>query len=88
MGIDFPTRDELIAGKSKRLFGEQYIEEIRKKIGADTLMYQTIEGLTKSIGLNEDQLCLACLTGKYPIKSITKLAENDILDITNRTKTC
>jgi amidophosphoribosyltransferase len=86
MGIDFPTRDELIAGKSKKLFGEQYIEEIRKKIGADTLVYQSIDGLIASIGLNEDQLCLACLTGEYPIKSINCLAENDILDITHRNK--
>ena len=88
MGIDFPTREELIAGKSKRLFGDAYIEEIRKKIGADTLMYQNIEDLVKSIGLKEDQLCLACLTGEYPIKTIGTLAEKDILDKTNRNNTC
>ncbi|MHA1478385.1 MAG: amidophosphoribosyltransferase, partial [Promethearchaeota archaeon] len=36
MGIDFPTTSELIAGSLKNLYGEEnYIEEIRKKIGAD-----------------------------------------------------
>ncbi|MHA1689479.1 MAG: amidophosphoribosyltransferase [Promethearchaeota archaeon] len=75
MGIDFPTRDELIGGKFYKLHGEQYIEEIRKKIGADSLLYQSLDDLINAIGLHEDQLCLACLTGNYPIKSAIKLAE-------------
>jgi amidophosphoribosyltransferase len=76
MGIDFPTTDELIAGKTKQQFGDEaYIEEIRKKIGADSLLYQTLEDLKKSIGKTESQLCLACLTGQYPLKSISKLTE-------------
>ncbi|MFX0134571.1 MAG: amidophosphoribosyltransferase, partial [Candidatus Hodarchaeota archaeon] len=75
MGIDFPTRDELIAGRAQKLFGENYIEEIRKKIGADTLIYQNVNDLVKAISLRGDQLCLACLTGDYPLKSIGHLAE-------------
>ncbi|TFF97242.1 MAG: amidophosphoribosyltransferase [Promethearchaeota archaeon] len=75
MGIDFPTRDELIAGRAQKLFGENFIEEIRKKIGADTLIYQNVNDLVKAIGLRENQLCLACLTGEYPLKSIKDLAE-------------
>lgn len=75
MGIDFPTRDELIAGRLQSLFGEEYIEEIQKTTGADSLLYQTIDDLTKAIGMNRNQLCLACLTGEYPLKSVQKLAE-------------
>ncbi len=76
MGIDFPTTDELIAGKNKKEFGElEYIEEIRKTIGADSLLYQTIDDLKKSIGKNESQLCLACLTGEYPLKFADKITE-------------
>ena len=75
MGIDFPTKEELIAGRAQKLFGESYIEEIRKKIGADTLIYQTVDDLIQAISLGEDQLCLACLTGNYPLKSVDKLAE-------------
>jgi amidophosphoribosyltransferase len=73
MGIDFPTRDELIAGRYQKLFGEEnYIEEIRKTIGADTLLYQELDDLFDAIGMGKDQLCHACLTGKYPLKSLTK----------------
>ncbi|MFW9939371.1 MAG: amidophosphoribosyltransferase [Candidatus Thorarchaeota archaeon] len=75
MGIDFPTKQELIAGRFQKLYDKKYIEEIRKKIGADTLIYQTIDDLIKAIGKTESQLCLACLTGNYPLKSVRMLAE-------------
>jgi len=76
MGIDFPTTSELIAGRFKNLFGEEnYIEEIRKKIGADSLRYQTIDDLVSVIGKSKNQLCMACLTGKYPLKSVNKIIE-------------
>ena len=76
MGIDFPTTDELIAGKNRKEFGEEeYIEKIRKTIGADSLLYQTLDDLKKSIGKNESQLCLACLTGEYPLKYADKIKE-------------
>ncbi|MFQ5975548.1 MAG: amidophosphoribosyltransferase, partial [Candidatus Hydrothermarchaeales archaeon] len=61
LGIDMPTREELI-GSAKS------VEEIRKSIGADSLKYSTIEGLKKAIGLDEDKLCLGCLTGEYPVE--------------------
>ncbi|MBI4173546.1 MAG: amidophosphoribosyltransferase [Candidatus Aenigmarchaeota archaeon] len=56
-GIDMSTRAELIAaGKS--------VEDIRQFIGADTLTYQTLDGLQQAIG--RTALCSACLTGAYP----------------------
>ncbi|MFX0074171.1 MAG: amidophosphoribosyltransferase, partial [Candidatus Hermodarchaeota archaeon] len=76
MGIDFPTTSELIAGRFKELYGEDnYIKEICKQIGADSLRYQTIEDLIGAIGKNRNQLCLACLTGEYPLKSVNKIIE-------------
>jgi amidophosphoribosyltransferase len=76
MGIDFPTTSELIAGRFKELYGnEAYIDEIKKKIGADSLRYQTIEDLMSAIGKGRDQLCMACLTGIYPLKSVNKIIE-------------
>ncbi len=75
MGIDFPTTEELIAGRFQKHYGENYLEEIRKKLGADTLLYQTVDDLTQAIGKNKNQLCLACLTGDYQLKSVQKLAE-------------
>ena len=60
-GIDMQTSKEFIASKKK-------VQEIQKLIGADSLRYMDINGLIKAIGLPRDQLCMACLTGEYPIK--------------------
>lgn len=59
MGIDFPSKEELVAANKS-------VEEIRKEIGADSLGYQSIDGLVEAIGLDKSRLCLACLTGCYP----------------------
>ncbi len=60
LGIDMPTNEELIASS-------RTVEEIRQKIGADSLMYLSIDSLIEAIGLDGDDLCLGCLTGEYPI---------------------
>ncbi len=60
-GIDMQTQTEFIASKKD-------IEGIRKEIGADSLAYISLEGLINAIGEPESELCLACLTGEYPIK--------------------
>ncbi|MDV3103967.1 amidophosphoribosyltransferase [Thermococcus waiotapuensis] len=57
MGIDIPTRHELIAA-----FGS--VENVRKAIGADSLAYLSVEGLKRAVG--REELCMACLTGDYP----------------------
>ncbi|NJE00489.1 amidophosphoribosyltransferase [Thermococcus sp. JdF3] len=57
MGVDIPTRHELIAA-----FGS--VEKVRESIGADSLAYLSVEGLKKAVGRRG--LCLACLTGEYP----------------------
>jgi amidophosphoribosyltransferase len=84
MGIDFPTRDELIAGSYQAKYGEEtYIEEIRKSIGADSLQYQTVEDLEKAINAKTG-LCNACLTGNYPLKSVEKIAKLENSIVANR----
>ncbi|WP_010476922.1 amidophosphoribosyltransferase [Thermococcus zilligii] len=57
MGIDIPTRHELIAA-----FGS--VENVREAIGADSLAYLSVEGLKRAVG--REELCMACLTGDYP----------------------
>ncbi|AEA47242.1 amidophosphoribosyltransferase [Archaeoglobus veneficus] len=59
-GIDMSTREELIASCRS-------IEEIRRTINADSLAYLSLDGLLEAVGIDENELCLACLTGKYPI---------------------
>ncbi|MFQ3548982.1 MAG: amidophosphoribosyltransferase [Armatimonadota bacterium] len=60
-GIDTANQNELIAAKLN-------VEEIRQYIGADSLGYLSLEGLVKAIGIDNCNLCCACLDGKYPIE--------------------
>lgn len=61
LGIDMKTRSQFIAsGKS--------LDEILRDIDADSLAYLSLNGLIESIGLPEENLCLGCLTGVYPVK--------------------
>ncbi len=67
MGIDFPTKEELLAHRVAE--GESdpasLAEEVAKEIGVDEFFYNDIEGLSKSIGLPKDSMCYACVTGDY-----------------------
>ena len=60
-GIDTPRRSELIASS-------QTIDQIREKVGADTLAYLSQAGLSDAV---EDphgaRHCTACFTGKYAV---------------------
>jgi amidophosphoribosyltransferase len=59
-GIDFATRTELIAGHKS-------VEQIRDLLGADSLGYVSLEGLTAATTLPASRLCRACFDGRYPI---------------------
>jgi amidophosphoribosyltransferase len=59
-GIDFASRDELIAGSLT-------LEEICASIGADSLGFISLEGLTEATTLPPARLCRACFDGKYPV---------------------
>jgi amidophosphoribosyltransferase len=60
-GIDTPIKAELIASSHP-------VEEIRQRIGADTLAYLSHEGLLAAIGDPEGQRhCTACFSGRYPV---------------------
>ena len=59
-GIDFATRAELIAG-------HETVAEICASIGADSLGYISLGGLTEATTLPASQLCRACFDGIYPV---------------------
>lgn len=59
-GMDFPTKEELIASQMS-------IEEIRKYLEVDTLHYLSLEGLLNSVPHERGKYCTACFSGKYPI---------------------
>jgi amidophosphoribosyltransferase len=59
-GIDFATRAELIAGHLSTA-------GVCASIGADSLGYVSLEGLTEATGLPARRLCRACFDGQYPV---------------------
>jgi amidophosphoribosyltransferase len=67
-GVDMATYRELIGSRYEA-------EEIAKIVGADAVNFQSIEGLIKATGMNRDDLCLGCITGKYPTPMAQKLAD-------------
>lgn len=64
-GIDMATKDELIAANMT-------IEQIREHIGATSLGYLSLPGVVNAVGRPENEFCLACFCGKYPIPGSRK----------------
>ena len=67
-GIDMSTVKELFAPRfmnGGRLTDEEQ-DAMAKDLGADSLVYLPLEAVARCIGLPEERLCRACLTGNYP----------------------
>jgi amidophosphoribosyltransferase len=60
-GIDMATQDQLVAAKHS-------IEAIRHLIGATSLGFLSTQGLSRALSVPNDNFCLACFTGDYPIE--------------------
>ncbi len=58
-GIDFPSRDELVAA-------ERDEKQICSFIGADSLGYVSLEGMLSCVD-NPKDFCVGCFTGVYPV---------------------
>jgi amidophosphoribosyltransferase len=67
-GIDFASKGELIASSLS-------VDEICATIGADSLAFVSLDGLTTASAQQADKLCRACFTGDYPIP----LPEQDLI---------
>jgi amidophosphoribosyltransferase len=67
-GIDMSSYGQLIGSRHSP-------EEIAKIIGADGVCYQSLEALIKATGKTENELCLACVTGKYPTPCAQRMAD-------------
>jgi len=70
-GIDFPSQEELIAHNRS-------VEEICDFLGADSLGYLSLEGMLSCVKNDPQDYCVACFTGKYPVKF--KKADKFILE--------
>lgn len=58
-GVAMATKKELIAANFS-------VNEIKDKLGVDSLGYLSIDSLIDSIGINEEDLCMGCVNEKYP----------------------
>ena len=67
-GVDMATYRELIGSQHNA-------EEIAEIVGADAVNYQSVDGLVRATGLDKENLCLGCITGKYPTPIAQKLAD-------------
>lgn len=67
-GIDTAARKELAAATLS-------VEEIRQRIGADSLHFLTEEGLRRALELQD--VCLACFNGRYPAGEPSELARRE-----------
>ena len=60
LGVDMPTREELIASTRP-------VSEVKESIAATSLHHVSLDALVKAIGIDRENLCTGCLTGKYPL---------------------
>ena len=71
-GIDTPNTEDLMAHKYS-------VEEIKERIGVDSLVYISLEGLYKALGKEKRdgenrEYCDACLSGDYTVERTDFLA--------------
>jgi amidophosphoribosyltransferase len=59
-GVDFPTKDELLANN-------RTLEQIRDFLEVDSVGYISLEGMLACAALPADHYCAACWSGKYRI---------------------
>jgi amidophosphoribosyltransferase len=59
-GVDMKDRRQLVAS-------DRTEEEVAHIVGADSVHYLSMDGLIESIGLGRENLCLGCLSGRYPV---------------------
>jgi amidophosphoribosyltransferase len=70
LGVDMATYDELIAANLT-------VDQIRERVGADSLGYLSVENLVNSTTRERADFCLGCLTGVYPSAPVMAAAAGD-----------
>jgi len=70
LGVDMATYKELIAANLT-------VDQIRARVGADSLGYLSVDRLVESTGRERSDFCLGCLTGVYPSSPVVALPGAD-----------
>ena len=61
LGIDMKARHQFAAN-------DRTVEEIRERLGPDSLGYLSMSGLVRAIEMGQQDICTGCLTGEYPVQ--------------------
>ena len=77
-GIDMSTIAELLASRYEKTITNKDMDKktcarIAKELGCNSLIYQTIKGLNAAHEIPAEDLCNACLNGKYPTPAGKKM---------------
>jgi amidophosphoribosyltransferase len=79
-GIDMQTKTEFVARRRTE-------KQIAQHIGADKVIYQTLDALKKAVSLGNPKLksfCAACFDGVYPTGDVT----SEVLDAIEKDRKC
>ena len=60
-GIDFPTREELIANRYTP-------DQLKKYLECDSIGYLSLEGMLNCMTYPKESYCTACWSGNYPVE--------------------
>jgi amidophosphoribosyltransferase len=74
-GMDFPTRQELIAATHS-------LEEIAKYLRVDSVAYLSKEGMLQAMPDPQQKFCQACFTGNYPVDFQKRLEKSAMESVT------
>jgi amidophosphoribosyltransferase len=76
-GIDMSTIAELFAPRfmENGRPTEEIYAQMARDLGADSLRYLPIESIARAVNRPADELCRACITGRYPTPHGQKLYE-------------
>lgn len=71
-GVDFATRDQLIAD-------DRSVDEIRDYLGVDSLHYLSLEGLLSVMERDPNSYCTACYSGDYRIDIENPITQGEVV---------
>ncbi len=57
-----------MASSEKLIAAYKTVDGVEAVINADSLDYVSHKGLVEAIGIPEENLCMGCLTGVYPVE--------------------
>lgn len=67
-GVDFPTREELVANRMS-------LDELKDFLEADSIGYISLEGMCGCVSKPADHYCTACWSGEYKVPTYSEMGK-------------